>query len=179
MSARKDLTGTEFGDFKVIGAAFVYNTRVYWKTVCVNCSAPRTVASSNLINGTTSKCSCRKNGKKLLDYDEELHLCVDYQSGVKIKDLCEKYGVSVNTVFDTLDRIGIKRDRLPDSAKEEQETDMADIYRAEDGWRVQNDEKGVEAIFCDDEYDSIENALSAAIECRDRIAAFGKRKRSA
>ena len=55
---------------------------------------------------------------KRLPINEQIYLVTDYNAGIKIKDLMEKYGVSKGTIYNIL-------------KKQVTETELKDYYKGE------------------------------------------------
>jgi len=116
VSYRQDLLGKKFGNsLVVIKELNVRDEHIYWLCKCSICGEEKTVRGFDLNNGSSSQCNwCYQETRWTVKSKERKKLCVDYISGMSLKDILKKYEISETNrslIYKILKKEGIKSDR--------------------------------------------------------------------
>lgn len=102
MSARKDLTGLQFGDYTVLELDSIRDKeRAVWLIECKTCKFTKKSTGSNLLNGKTDKCQiCRANKKSGLTMEQINEIKVLYfDDSITKQEIADKYNVPRHIIY--------------------------------------------------------------------------------
>lgn len=112
MSARKDLTGKIFGDFRIVEFVGVQSTHALWQCICNECGFEKVFTASNL-NYQPCNCKwCWHERRWTVKEDVRLKVCDDYLAGVSNNKIIIRHNLpNRSIIYKILKKHNIKADR--------------------------------------------------------------------